>query len=121
MWTHNIEHLLSTLVDYRMQHTYREGNREADWLANKGVEAVLDHTFDNSIDWDQSFTDILFSDAETAFKKGIGGGMVRVYFNPAVFFSDEEEDPEVEEEEIERLNVEKKRKENFVVKSWEVF
>lgn len=36
MWTHRIEQLLSYLVDYRMQHTYREGNRAADWLANKG-------------------------------------------------------------------------------------
>ncbi|GLJ53797.1 hypothetical protein SUGI_1148150 [Cryptomeria japonica] len=53
MWTHRIEQLLSSLVDYRMQHTYREGNRAAYWLANNGFEANLDQTIDNSIDWDQ--------------------------------------------------------------------
>lgn len=72
MWSRRIEQILSSLVDYRIQHTYREGNRATYWLANKRVKVVLDQTVYNSIDWGQSFMDILFRDAKTAIKKGIG-------------------------------------------------
>ncbi|GLJ23228.1 hypothetical protein SUGI_0439400 [Cryptomeria japonica] len=71
-WMHRIKQLLSSLLDYMMKHTYREGNRATDWLANKGVEGDMIQITDKCNDWDQPFRDIVFKGEESVVKKGIG-------------------------------------------------
>ncbi|GLJ21588.1 hypothetical protein SUGI_0400770 [Cryptomeria japonica] len=71
-WMHMIKQLLSSLLAYRMQHTYREGNRATDWLANKGIEGDVIQIKDKCNDWDRPFRDIIFRDEESVVKKGTG-------------------------------------------------
>ncbi|GLJ26442.1 hypothetical protein SUGI_0510240 [Cryptomeria japonica] len=38
-WIPRINKILNSLGDYHIQHTYREGNKAANYLANMGIEA----------------------------------------------------------------------------------
>ncbi|XP_059070682.1 uncharacterized protein LOC131860303 [Cryptomeria japonica] len=71
-WIQRIKSLIDKLLDYQVHHIYREGNKVADFLANKGISESRPVVMSSVEAGFRDLQKILYNDSEHITRMGVG-------------------------------------------------